>query len=93
MWVVASEGTILDSLPPQATAVLLLPGMKMYATADSLVLRKSDGSELSFPAPGIVSLSAMGDGYVEARSASGIYALRVVAGSERLFALPQGTEP
>jgi hypothetical protein len=89
IWIVASDGSLLGSLPLEATAVLLLPGMTIYATADSVVLRRSDGSEQRFPAPGVTSLVAMGDGYVEASAGGVLYALRTVAGREHLFQLPQ----
>lgn len=89
-WIVGTDGSILDSLPDQTTAVLLLPTLTVYATSDSLVLRKSDGSELRFPAPGIESLTALGDGYVEATAPGLIYALRTIAGREQLFQLPSG---
>ncbi len=89
IWIVAADGSILDSLPAEASAVVLLPALTIYATADSIVLRKSDGSEQRFPAPGVTSLLALGDVYVEANSSGVLYALRTVAGRERLFVLPQ----
>lgn len=93
VWIVSPDGSILDTLPPGAGAVLVLPTVIVYTETGSLVLRKSDHSELRFAAPGIdpntSSLTALGDGYVEAGSASLLYALRIVAGRERLFQLPQ----
>jgi hypothetical protein len=89
VWVVSADGSILDSLPAEASAVLLLPTLTVYATPDSLVLRKSDGSELRFPAPGVGSLTALGDGYVEASAGGVLYALRTLAGREQLYELPQ----
>ena len=96
VWIVSSDGTtagtILDSLPPGTGTVLLTANGVVYATANALILRKSDGSELSFAASGIEDLFQLGDGYVEARAAGVIYALRTTPGRERLFQLPQ-TEP
>lgn len=92
IWIVSQDGAILDSLPEDASAVLLLPALTVYATQDSLTIRKPDGSELPFPAPGVGfgvgTLTAMGNGYVEARAGSTIYALRIVPGREQLFQLP-----
>ena len=88
-WIVASDGTILDALPSAATAVLLLPTAAVYATPDSLVLRRSDASELRFRAPGVASLTALGDGYVEAASGAILYVLRTIPGGEQLYQLPQ----
>jgi len=88
IWIISQDGAILDSLPEDASAVLLLPALTVYARQDSLVIRKPDGGELRFPAPGAGGLTAMGNGYVEARAGSTIYALRTVSGREQLFQLP-----
>jgi hypothetical protein len=96
VWIVSSDGTIFDSLPPGAEAVLLTANGIVYATSSALILRKSDGSELSFPASGVTALFALGDGYVEARAGPILYALRTIPGREQLFQLPQpqlGKEP
>ena len=61
----------------------------VYATSSALVLRKSDGSQLSFPASGVTALLALGDGYVEGRAGGILYALRTIPGREQLFQLPQ----
>lgn len=93
IWIIsASTGAIVDALPSAASSVLLLPSLTVYSTGDSLALRKSDGSELDFPAPRVTTLVALGNGYVEAISSGELYALRTVAGREQLFQLP-GTVP
>ncbi len=89
VWITAADETILDSLTSATGPVLLLPNATVYVASDSLVLRKSDGSELRFPAPGVKELFALGDGYVEAVTASTLYALRTVAGHEQLLQLPE----
>ena len=89
VWIIAADGTILDSLPVEADAVLLLPAVTIYATRDDLVLRKGDASELRFPAPGVTALFAIGSNYVEAIAGNILYALRIAAGREQLFQLPQ----
>jgi hypothetical protein len=93
VWIVTENGSILDSLPPGASAVLLIANGVVYATSGALILRKTDGSELSFPARGVTALFALGDGYVEASAAGVLYALRTVAGREQLFLLPQPALP
>jgi hypothetical protein len=89
VWLVSSDGTILDSLPPSATAALLTANGVVYSTSSALILRKSNGAELSFPAQGIQDLFILGDGYVEARAGGVLYALRTIPGREQLFQLPQ----
>jgi hypothetical protein len=88
-WIVAANGALLDSLPDGAGPVLLIPGAAVYATGDSLMVRRDGGSEVRFPASGILSLSMLGDGLVEARAGSVLYALVTDSGSERLLQLPQ----
>ncbi|MBV8842405.1 MAG: hypothetical protein JO307_06300 [Bryobacterales bacterium] len=83
------EGAVLDFLPPESRTALLLSDAVVYATADTLVLRRADGSELKFPAPGVRDLFAMGDGWVEARAAGAIYALRTDPGREHVYFLPE----
>jgi hypothetical protein len=89
VWIVSGDGSILDSLPSQTGAVLLLPDATVYSTSDALVLRKADGTELRLAVSGITAFYAMGEGYVEAMTPQGVYALRTVAGREALFVLPQ----
>jgi len=93
VWIVSADGSILDSLPLGAEAVLLIPNGVVYATSSALILRRSGGSELSFPAQSVQAaqgaLFALGDGYVEARAAGVLYALRTIPGREQLFQLPQ----
>jgi hypothetical protein len=100
VWIVSADGSILDSLPLGAGAVLLIPNGVVYATSGALILRRRDGSELSFPAQGVQgaqgALFALGDGYIEARAGGVLYALRTIPGREQLFQLPQpqqATEP
>ena len=89
VWIKAADGTVLDSLPAATGAVLVLTDATIYVASDSLVLRKIDGSELRFPATGVTSLFALGDGYAEAITPSTLYALRTVAGREQLLQLPE----
>jgi hypothetical protein len=89
VWIISGDGSILDSLPSETGPVSLIEGGEVvYATPGAVLLRKSSGAELRFSAAGIDALFQMGEGYVEARSPTATYALRTVAGMERLFLLP-----
>jgi hypothetical protein len=61
----------------------------VYATADELVLRRADGSEQRYSAPGVRDLFAIGEGWAEARADVAIFALRTDMGRERLYVLPE----
>jgi hypothetical protein len=88
--IISAEGAALDSLPSGAGPVLLMDnGGVVYATSDSLVLRRPGGSEMRFAAADVAALFQMGEGYLEARSDAAIYALRTDVGREHLFLLPQ----
>jgi len=89
VWIVSANGSLLDSLPSGAGAVLLTANGIVYATSSAMILRKSDGTETTFPASGVTALFALGDGYVEARAGGILYALRTIPGREQLFQLPQ----
>jgi hypothetical protein len=92
VWIVSGDGVILDSVPSEAGPVLLLDdGGVVYATSDSLVLRRPGGNEMRFATPSVNVLFQLGEGYVEARSGVAIYALRTSTGREQLFQLPQRT--
>ena len=53
VWIISGDGTILDSLPAETGPVLLIEGgSAVYATPDSVVLRRAGGSELRFTAGG-----------------------------------------
>jgi len=88
VWITALDGSILDSLPP-AAAVLLLPDAAVSATENELALRRADGAEMHFECAGFTELFAMSDGWVEARSISGLFVLRTDEGHERLYMPPQ----
>jgi hypothetical protein len=88
VWITASDGSVLGSLP-SAESVLLLPGAVVYSTPTELVLRRTNASEMRFPCGGVTELFAMSGGWVEARSNSGVFALRTDAGRERVYQLPQ----
>ncbi len=93
-WIVDSNDQVLDSLPAASGPVLLPPAGAIYTDGDDVVLRRRDGSDLRFPVPGVQSFSAMslsssGANYVEIRSLTASYALRIDLGHERIFELPE----
>jgi hypothetical protein len=94
VWIVDQDGAVLDTLPPEAAGpVLLLDDGSIYARDDAVVLRRRDGTELSFRAPAVRALYAMSRDWVEAAGADAMYALRTTAGREGLSVLPAAALP
>lgn len=93
VWIVAADNSALSFLTEGGGPVLLLDGAAVYATADQLVLRRDDGSEMRYDAAGVTALFALGEGYVQATARGTIYALKTSAGREQLFVLPQPPAP
>jgi hypothetical protein len=67
---------------------LLLKEGVLFATADELVLRRPDTSDMRFELTGAESISAMGPHYAAIRSGAVTFALLLDAGHEQLFVLP-----
>ena len=88
VWVVGLDGSIQSSLPPGTVAVLLLEGVTVYSLSDSVVLRRTDGTEVSFPISGAASLSQLSENYVQVFTSNAVYALRTDLGREQLSLLP-----
>jgi hypothetical protein len=88
VWLVALDGSIDSALPAGTVAVLLLDGVTIYSLPDTLVLRRTDGSETPFSLPGVTSFSQLSGNYVQVSTSSGIYALRTDLGREQLSVLP-----
>lgn len=86
--IVDQNDQVLGSIPGTGPVMLMANGV-VYAASDALVLRRSDGSELRWPLPTIQEISAMGDRYVQIRTAGASYALRVDPGREQVFMLPE----
>lgn len=75
--------------------VLLLHEGVLFATADELVLRRRDATELRFEFNGaetITAIASMGPHYAAIRAGATTFALRLDAGQEQLFVLP-GNNP
>jgi hypothetical protein len=93
-WIVDAAGQAIDSLPSASGPVLLPATGAIYTDGENVVLRRSDGSELRFPVPGVESFSAMSfsataANYVQIRTGRLSYALRIDWGHERIFQLPE----
>jgi len=68
--------------------VLLLKEGVLFATADELVLRRPDASDMRFELTGAESVSAMGPHYAAIRAGAVTFVLRLDRGHEQLFLLP-----
>lgn len=68
--------------------LLLVREGVLFATADELVFRHSDGSETRFDLAGAEAITSMGSHYAAIRSGSVTYLLRLEPGHEQLFLLP-----
>ncbi len=86
-WIV-QDGDIAVAAIPEATGpVMLLDGAVLFAANDETVLRRADG-DVRFPVRANAFI-AMSDAYVEIRSGSLNYALRIEPRREKLFVLPE----
>lgn len=88
-WIVRGGDEIVDSLPDATGPVMLLKEALVYAGADSVTVRRSDGTEMRFDVAAADAFLALGEGYVQIRSANANYVLRVEAGREKIFLLPE----
>lgn len=88
-WIARSDGSLVEFVTGEAGPVLLLRQGVLFATADNLVLRRSDGSETRFDVAGVTSLLKLGKGYAEARTAEAAYAIKIEQGREQIFLLPE----
>lgn len=81
----------IDFVPGEAvstgTAMPLEDG-SIIATADHIALVRRDGSELDFAVAGVRQFFAMGKGYVQAVTDTGMWMLRIEPGLEQIFLLP-----
>ena len=81
----------IDVAPDEAVStgtVMPLEGGSIAAAADHIALVRRDGSELDFAVAGVRQFFAMGEGYVQAVTDSGMWILRVEHGREQVFLLP-----
>lgn len=88
VWIVALDGSIESSLPSGTVSALLIDGVTVYALSDSVVLRRTDGTEVSFPVSGATSLSQLSENYAQVSTSNAVYALRTDLGREQLSLLP-----
>ncbi len=83
VWIVKSDGSVVDSLPHSTGPVMLIPGAVVYATREEIVIR-----DVRMPLPRVTGFSPMSAGYLQVRAGGTNYALRVEKGRETLFQLP-----
>ena len=88
VWIVHPSGAVVDWIPDTPGPVLLLEEGLLFATGDTLVLRRPDAGELRFELAGAESITAMGPNYAAVRVGGMVYALRTEPGREHLFLLP-----
>lgn len=88
IWILRGNA-VIDALPDAPGPVMLLADGALFATADAVVLRRPDRVEVRFDLAGAEKFIALNDGYVQIRAGLVTYALRVEAGRERLFVLPE----
>jgi hypothetical protein len=83
VWIVQSDGSVMESLPRSTGPVMLIPGAVVYATREEIVIR-----EVRMALPLVTGFSRMSEGYLQVRAGGVNYALRVEKGRETLFQLP-----
>jgi hypothetical protein len=92
VWIVRSDGSVIDWIADTTGPVLLLPQGVLFATSSELVFRRPDRSEVRFELTGAESIMAMGPHFAAIHAGNAIYALRTDPGRESFFLLP-GTTP
>lgn len=85
VWIVGLDGSVVDSLPRSARAVMLLPDGVVYATREEIVIR-----DVRVPIERVIGFSQMSGRYLQVRAGGVNYALRIEKGRETLFLLPGG---
>jgi hypothetical protein len=89
VWIVRNGDQIVQALPRSTRAVILLADGVLFTTANETILRRADGSELRFAIEPVRSFSWISDHYVQAIGRNASYAIRIDAGRERAFELPE----
>jgi hypothetical protein len=89
IWIVRSGNAVVEAMPRDTQNIMLLDQGILFATREAMVLRRPDASSIRFPLAHTKSFAALGSGYVQIRAAGSVYALRVDAGREQLFLLPE----
>ena len=91
--IVRADNGVIDSLPDATGAVMLLDrGRVLFSTVDAVMLRRADGSQIRFEIAGAEAFLALGEGYVQVRAGSSTYAIRLEAGQEKMFLLPEAPQ-
>jgi hypothetical protein len=88
VWMVRPDGAPAGWIADTGGPALLFEEGVLYATADEIVLRRRDASEMRFELAGAEAIAAMGPHYAAIRKGGSTYALRTESGREQLFVLP-----
>jgi hypothetical protein len=88
VWIVHPDGSVVEWIADTSGPVLLLGEGVLFATADQVVFRHRDGSELRFELSAAQTIMAMGPHYAAIQAGAATYALRTESGREQLFLLP-----
>ena len=86
VWIVRDNDVAIAAIADATGPVILLRGGLLFGSGDETVLRRADASEVRFPIHADAFI-AMGEGYVQIRSGSASYALRIA--TETVFQLPE----
>jgi hypothetical protein len=89
VWIVRPDGSSLSSLPNEVTAVVLLKEVIVFATADALIVQRTESDPLRFELAGVVGFSQLSEHYVQVSTIDSSYALRIDAGREQISVLPE----
>lgn len=85
----------IDFAPDEAVSTGTVIGLvdgSITATADHIALVRSNGTELDFDVADVQQFFAMGKGYVQVVTDTGMWILRIEPGREQIFLLPGTSE-
>jgi hypothetical protein len=93
VWLIRPDGSVIDWIATTPGPALLLSDGVLFATADALVLRSADQTEIRFALIGAEVITQMGPHYATVRVGNSFYAVRTDPGREQLFLLPAPGDP
>ncbi len=88
VWLIRPDGSVIDWVATTLGPALLLADGVLFATADSLVFRRADQTEVRLALTGAEAITQMGPHYAAVRVGNSFYAVRTDSGREQLFLLP-----
>ncbi len=89
VWFMGPNDELLHSIVGATGPALLLDNGVLFATRGGIVLRRDDATEVRFAIEHVESLSWLGANHVQVHSGRSNWAIRVEAGHERMFLLPE----